>query len=189
MSGLLTVTSLWCQYGVMNLEPYLASVAADLDRATALADEQTRAVAARVASAVEPTLRLVLVQALSDAAASITSDLTDSAVVVRMEGRDPVLAVHRTEAAPPAPPTPPAPPAPVPEPPADLDDGETARVTVRLPQSLKNHLDRLAADAEVSLNTWIVQTLRRATATAAPSGDGTPTAQSTHSARRVTGWA
>lgn len=168
----------------MNLDPYLAAVAADLDRATALADDQTRDVAARVATAVEPALRLALVQALSDAAASITSELTDSTVVVRMEGRDPVLAVHRTEAAPPAPPAPP-PPAPAHEPLADPDDGETARVTVRLPQSLKGHLDRLAAEAEVSLNTWIVQTLRRATTTA-PSVADTST---THSARRVTGWA
>lgn len=169
----------------MNLDPYLAAVAADLDRATALADDQTRDVAARVATAVEPALRLALVQALSDAAASITSELTDSAVVVRMEGRDPVLAVHRTEAAPPAPPAPPAAPAPAHEPSADPDDGETARVTVRLPQSLKGHLDRLAAEAEVSLNTWIVQALRRATTTG-PSAAGTSTA---HSARRVTGWA
>ncbi|QFG69372.1 toxin-antitoxin system HicB family antitoxin [Ornithinimicrobium pratense] len=170
----------------MNLDPYLASVLADLDRATALADEQTRAVAAKVATAVEPALRLALVHALSDAAANVTSELTDAAVVVRMEGRDPVLAVHRTEAVPPAPPTPPAPPIPPHEPlAADSDDGETARVTVRLPQALKGQLDRLAAEAEVSLNTWIVQTLRRAISTV-PSGTITPTI---HSARRVTGWA
>jgi hypothetical protein len=164
----------------MNLDPYLAAVAADLDRVAALADEQTRQVVARVATAVEPALRLALMQALSDAAATITSELTDAAVVVRMEGRDPVLTVHRTEAAPPAPLAPPAP-----EPPLDPDDGETARVTVRLPQSLKNHLDRLAEEAELSLNSWVVQTLRRATSTA-PTGAGTAI---THSARRATGWA
>lgn len=164
----------------MNLDPYLASVAADLDRATALADEQTRQVVTRMATAVEPALRLALMQALSDAAATITSELTDAAVVVRMEGRDPVLSVHRTEAAPPAPPAPPAP-----EPQFDLEDGETARVTVRLPQSLKNHLDRLADEAELSLNAWVVQTLRRATSSAS-TGVGTTI---THSARRATGWA
>lgn len=164
----------------MNLDPYLASVVADLDRATALADEQTREVVGRVAAAVEPALRLALVHALSDAAATITSELGDAAVVVRMEGRDPVLAVHRTEAAPPAPP---AQGPPAPEPPPDVDDGETARVTVRLPQSLKSQVDRLAAEAGVSLNTWIVQILRRTT-TPAPSGTSI-----THSARRVTGWA
>lgn len=167
----------------MNLDPYLSSVLADLDRATALADDQTRQVAARVATAVEPALRLALIHALSDAAANVTSELTDAAVVVRMEGRDPVLSVHRTEAAPPVPPAPLAPP--VPEPPLDLDDGETARVTVRLPQSLKAHIDRLALDADVSLNTWVVQALRRATSSRVGVADAAPT----QSARRVTGWA
>ncbi|GAA1163759.1 toxin-antitoxin system HicB family antitoxin [Ornithinimicrobium humiphilum] len=176
----------------MNLDPYLSSVLADLDRATALADEQTRDVAARVATAVEPALRLALVHALSDAAASITSELGDAAVVVRMEGREPVLSVHRTEAAPPMPPAPPAPPAP--EPPEVLaeDDGETARVTVRLPQSLKAAVERRALEADVSLNTWIVQALRRATTGASSSSSSsaeTPTASPTRTPRRVTGWA
>lgn len=166
----------------MNLDPYLVSILADLDRATALADEQTRAVAAKVAAAVEPALRLALVHALSDAAASITSELADAAVVVRMEGRDPVLSVHRAEVAAPMPPAPPTPPA-LPTAP-EAEDGETARVTVRLPQSLKAQLDRLAVEADQSLNTWIVQTLRRAS-TSASTAD-TPTIQT---ARRVTGWA
>lgn len=174
----------------MNLDPYLSSVLADLDRATALADEQTREVAARVASAVEPALRLALVHALSDAAATVTSELDDTTVVVRMEGRDPVLAVHRTEVLPPVPPTPPVPPAP--EPPADGDEGETARVTVRLPQSLKSQIDRLAVEADLSLNTWVVQALRRAatgTTHDLTTLTSTSAAATTHSARRVTGWA
>lgn len=168
----------------MNLDPYLASVLADLDRATALADEQTREVAAKVAAAVEPALRLAMVHALSDAAANVTSELTDAAVVVRMEGRDPVLSVHRTEVAAPLPPAPPMCPT-LPSAP-DVEDGETARVTVRLPQSLKSQLDRLAVEADQSLNTWIVQVLRRA-ATGVPSGTDATTP--TQSPRRVTGWA
>ncbi len=168
----------------MNLEPYLSSVLADLDRATALADDPTRQVVARVATAVEPALRLALVHALSDAAAAVTSELDEAAVVVRMEGRDPVLSVHRTESAPPVPPAPPAPPS-APEPPAEVEDGETARVTVRLPQSLKAQLDRAALEADQSLNTWIVQALRRATGPATPGA----TTSTHHTARRVTGWA
>lgn len=177
----------------MNLDPYLSSVLADLDRATALADDQTREIAAKIAGAVEPALRLALVHALSDAAAAVTSELSDAAVVVRMEGRDPVLAVHRTEVLPPVPPAPVAPPAPPAAEPAEAEDGETARVTVRLPQSLKGQLDRLALEGDVSLNTWIVQALRRATGTRhADQGtgiDGAPITPTTQSARRVTGWA
>lgn len=167
----------------MNLDPYLSAVLTDLDRATSLADEQTRQVAAKVASVVEPALRLAMVHALSDAAAGITSELTDTAVVVTMEGRDPVLSVHRTRAVPPVPPTPPTPSPPEPQP--EAEDGETARVTVRLPQSLKAQLDRLAVEDDLSLNTWVVRALRRAVTTDAAGPDPLPT----QSARRVTGWA
>ena len=186
----------------MNLDLYLSSVLTDLDRATALADEQTRQVAGKVAAAVEPALRLALVHALSDAAAHVTSELTDATVVLRMEGRDPVLTVHRTHIEPPVPPVPPAPAAPSSPSPVEPEDAETARLTVRLPQFVKTAIERLAADADQSVNTWIVQALRAATTSATnpqgsagggPGATGQPTAypQSApiQTSRRITGWA
>ncbi|MBI4900660.1 MAG: toxin-antitoxin system HicB family antitoxin, partial [Actinobacteria bacterium] len=58
----------------MQLTPYLTAVAEDLDRATQLADEPTRAIAARLVTVLEPGLRLAMVQLLSDAAAQLTSE-------------------------------------------------------------------------------------------------------------------
>ncbi|MGO0575295.1 toxin-antitoxin system HicB family antitoxin [Ornithinimicrobium panacihumi] len=162
----------------MNLQPYLAAVGEDLSRATALADDHTREVAARVATAVEPALRLALVQALSDAAAQITTQLDGAVVTLRMDGRDPELVVQdlpgttdgTTDGTSGT---------------QDEQDDDIARVTVRIPEPLKKRAESLAAGADQSLNTWIVAAIRRATTTDRP---GTTSSPRSHS-RRITGWA
>ena len=158
----------------MDLNPYLAAVAADLEKATALADDATLAVVARVAVAVEPALRLAMTQLLADAAAQLTADLSHTVVTVRMDGREPVLQVQDQPSAD-LPPT-------LVEPALSADEDGTARVTVRLPEQLKRLAESLAQGADQSLNTWIVQAVRRATQ---------PTTRSDrHSnSRRITGWA
>lgn len=158
----------------MNLIPYLDAVAADLDRATALADDSTRETSRRLLTVLEPGLRLAMVQLLSDAAAQLTSDLGGTVVTVRMDGREPVLVMQSTVHEP----TDVEPSA------ADVEDEGTSRLTVRLPETLKRRAEELAAKAELSLNTWMVQAVRRATAPAVRS-PSTPT----HTSRRVTGWA
>lgn len=169
----------------MELQPYLAAVGEDLARATALADDETREIAARVAAAAEPALRLALVQALSDAAATITAQLDGAVVSVRMDGRDPALLVQDVPAEAPASPAP-----------STLDtvdpgevDSDTARVTVRLPEHLKQQAESLATASGQSLNAWIVTAVRSATTTGA--GRPAPSAPTTHarSSRRISGWA
>lgn len=157
----------------MDLKPYLGAVAADLEKSTALADEATRTITARVAVAVEPALRLAMTQLLADAAAQLTSELNSTVVTVRMDGREPVLQVQEQPAAASEP------TATMPEPAGD-DEG-TARVTVRLPEQLKRSAEALAQAAEQSLNTWIVQAVRRAT--------HAPRTDRHSSSRRITGWA
>jgi hypothetical protein len=152
----------------MQLTPYLEAVARDLDRATALADEQTREVTHRVAAAIEPGLRLAMVQLLSDAAAQLTAELGGPVISVRMEGRDPAWHVVREE---PDPVVPEAEPA---------DEDNSARVTVRLPEAIKKRAEVAAQNAGQSLNTWIVQALRRASTADHPSH---------RSSRRISGWA
>ncbi|MCB0910914.1 MAG: toxin-antitoxin system HicB family antitoxin [Propionibacteriaceae bacterium] len=160
----------------MELEPYLIAVAADLDRATSLADDATKETVGRLAGSLEPALRLAMTQLLSDAAAHLSRDLGDTVVTVRIEGRDPVLQVQRHESVDAEPTV----VLPTPEP--EEDDG-TARVTVRLPENLKRRAEELAQRADQSLNSWIVQVVRRASQGTAPS---TPTHRSS---RRITGWA
>lgn len=166
----------------MDLSPYLSSVAQDLDRATALADDHTREVAVRVATAIEPALRLAMMQALADAAAVITSELSATTVVVRLEGRDPVISVHRAEHEEWSANAQPGPPAHASGP--DDDDGDTARLTVRLPAALKSQAEERATTSGQSLNSWLVQTVRRAVAST--SSSGTLPQRGT---RRITGWA
>lgn len=157
----------------MELSPYLERLATDLEKITALADDATREVTRRLATALEPSLRMALVEAISDTAALVTADLDDVVAVVRMEGRDPVIAVERTG-------SPSDPRALLAADPTDENDADSARITVRLPQGLKTRAESRAAELDQSLNTWIVQAIRRATQ---------DEKTSTTSSRRITGWA
>lgn len=159
----------------MELQPYLTRIAADLDRVTALADDQTREVSRRLTVALEPGLRLAMTELLADTAAELSARLGGTLVTVRMDGQEPVLQV--TDARPEDPVHPP-------DSTLDTAGDDTARVTVRLPDGLKRRAEALAGQAQQSLNTWIVQAVRRATD--ADPGRSTPTR---NSARRLTGWA
>lgn len=159
----------------MELSPYLRAIAEDLEKVTALADDSTREVTGRLLAALEPGLRMALVQAVSDATALISAELDGVVAVVRIEGRDPVIAVEHTGESPSH------------RPPTTDEGDDSARVTVRLPQGLKQRAEARAAEADQSLNTWIVQAIRRSTQEdafippfARPRVPG---------ARRVTGWA
>ena len=57
--------------------------------AAALADDHTRHVAERLGSAIESSTRLALIQALSDAASTISAELAPSSVELRMAGSGP----------------------------------------------------------------------------------------------------
>src|SRR5688572_18894264 len=122
----------------MDLSPYLQRLADDLEKVTALADDSTRATANRLLSALEPGLRAVLVEAISDTAAQVTADLDGVVAVVRLEGRDPVIAVERTDVG--------APTMAIPT--QDEGEEDSARITVRLPQSLKQRAEAKAAEAD-----------------------------------------
>ena len=151
----------------MDLTPYLASVRAGVANAAALADQPTRDVAERLGTAIESTTRLALIQALSDAASAISVELAPSSVELRMAGPDPEFAVtvHPSDSTP----TYLVPdPEPAEEsadgPAADSDDEPQARITLRLPQSVKLKVDELAAADGISTNAWLVAALTDALA-------------------------
>ncbi len=58
----------------------------------------------------------------------------------------------------PAPPAPPAPPGA-----EDEEEGGIARITLRLPESVKTKAEEFAARSGHSLNTWLVNVVRAAT--------------------------
>src|SRR5579862_3685992 len=63
---------------------------------------------------------------------------------------------------------------------AEADEAFTARITLRLPESLKTRLDAAAAIHGVSVNTWLVQVLQRSLEHRTPSSGG--------NRRRLTGY-
>jgi hypothetical protein len=103
---------------------------------------------------------------LSDVASEITSEIAPGSVDVMLRGRDPHLVVVRPEtsrpdpAAPAGPATNPMPASPDPAVPADpLDDAVTSRTTLRLPDRLKARVEQAAAEAGVSVNSWLVRAI------------------------------
>ncbi len=145
----------------MDLTPYLDSLRRDLSATAAPGGPELARVADLLAGSLESAARLCLLEALSDAAAEITTKLSTAAVEVRLRGREADLVV--TQLAPPAPPSPPPAPAP-----GDAT-GDVARVTLRLPEPLKEAVEQAAAAESISVNAWLVRAVADAvSATAVP---------------------
>ena len=148
----------------MDITPFLEGLRRDLGSAADAAGPEGRAAADRMLLALEPALRLALMEALSQAAAEITSELPHGVVEVRLRGRDPELVVDVTEPTQPiqaAAPERTRPPTEEDE--EEAEDGTIARVTLRIPESVKNRAEELAGRSGHSLNGWIVTVLRAAT--------------------------
>lgn len=176
----------------MDITPYVDHLRRDLAAAAEGAGEDLRTAAERLGFALDPAARLALMEAISQACAEITAEMSAGGVDVRLDGRDLAFVVELAAAeapeppAPPAPPTPPAPPAP----PEDDDKG-TARITLRMPEAVKARAEDAAAAAGQSLNTWLVTVVRNATRDDAghpPSGAAFPGPAAHRSPRRMTGW-
>jgi hypothetical protein len=145
----------------MDITPYVESLRHDLAAAAEAGGPEAREAAERLALALDPAVRLALMDALSQAAAEITGELPAGSVEVRLRGREPQLVVDvPTAPMPVAPPEPPAPPSPEDE---DEEDGAVARITLRIPESVKYKAEELASKGGHSLNSWIVNVVRAAT--------------------------
>jgi len=128
----------------------------DLARAAEVGGDDVKAAAERLLLALDPALRLTLMDALSQAAAEVSAALPGVAVSVRLQGREPVFVVEGAPAA-----------AAAEDQPEDNldDDGESnARITLRIPENLKARAETLAARRGQSLNTWLVAAARAAAA-------------------------
>ena len=130
----------------MQTAPFIESLQADLRELAALGDENIAAAADRLASAIRSSAGLRLLDALSEAALEISAQLPFGHVDIRVSGQDPQFVFVQEE---------PTETAPHPE------DGMTARITLRLPESLKASVEAAAANEGVSVNTWLVRALQR----------------------------
>jgi len=183
----------------MDITPYVESLRHDLAAAAEAGGPEAKATAERLALALDPAVRLALMDALSQAAAEITSELPTGSVDVRLRGREPefVVDVPTMPLQPPAPPQPPTPPGA--EDTEEGDDDALARITLRIPESVKYKAEELAAKGGHSLNSWIVNVVRTATRERAinvdidlssvPFLEGTPGFPSGRKGpKRMTGW-
>ena len=132
----------------MELDSYVAQVHDQLVAAAALGDDRVREIAETLAAAASPAVRLALLSALAAAADEITAALLDSpgspAVAVRLESDEIRIAVSSSPSEPVQP--------------ARVDDGDaSARISLRLSESLKAEVDAAATRAGVSVNTWLVR--------------------------------
>lgn len=144
----------------MDLTPYLESLRRDLTQAAAPAGEDAVRTAELLSGALESSLRLALLEALSEAADQITGDLNNAGnpatVEVRMRSRQVDLVVAETPYAPEPAPTPAA------------DSGDVARITLRLPESLKESVEHAASVESISVNAWLVRAINAAVHGAPP---------------------
>jgi hypothetical protein len=129
----------------MNVAAFVEALQRDLEAVAGIGDEAAQQAAQRIAAALEPSLRLRLMDVLGEAALELTSQLPDGHVDLRVTGGDPEF-VYVEERGGPMP---------------SGEDALSARVTLRLPETLKSIIDAAAQDAGVSANTWLLQQISR----------------------------
>jgi len=137
----------------MELGQYVSDLQRQLADAAVTGSEETRAVAERLAAALDAATRLVLLDALSAAVGEITRDLAPGSVDMRLRGREIEFvvtqpSVESDDERPTAP--------------VDLDDASTSRTTLRLPDALKARVDEAATADGLSVNTWLVRAIAAA---------------------------
>ena len=146
----------------MDITPYVDGLRRDLAAAARSGGPEVTDAAERLAMALDPAMRIVLLEALSHATAEITTSLEGGSVEVRLKGREPQFVVTPPPAAT-AGPEPTGPAAATPDEIEDEEpDGPAARITLRLPEGLKQRAEEAAGKRGQSLNTWLVNAVRAA---------------------------
>lgn len=149
----------------MDLSPYIDQLRQDLHSAASAGDEQTRQAATVLSGAIEPAVRLAVMNALSDLAAEVTTQLDGQVVDIRLDGRDVRVVVSGGHRAPPAEEEVEPPP-----PPPSGDAGDISRITLRLLDEIKTQAEQAASSQGVSLNTFVAQAVQGALHSGRPRG-------------------
>ena len=140
----------------MQIDGIIQALREDLVRISALGDESTSRAAELLSVAIESSLGRRLQDALAEAALELNDQLDSSHVELRVAGHDLQLVLVREDGT-------------MPE---QADEAFSARITLRLPESLKQRVESAAAREGASVNTWLVQALQRAVEPRRPSSSG-----------------
>ena len=138
----------------MELSDYVEKLRGELTSITRFAGEDVARAAELLTEALDSSVRLILLDVLSSAAAEITARLDDTVVEVRLADGEPTFVVLT------------APEDDGYEEPAQAAGADpeagTARLTLRLPDPLKTRIEAAAARDGTSVNTWLVRVAGRA---------------------------
>jgi HicB family len=129
----------------METTRFVEAVRADLESAAAVGGDALVDAAGRLSAALDASMRLALLDALSEAAMELTSQLAAGRIEVRLAGRDVELTYVADAPAPPA-----------------GEEDSSARITLRLPERLKADAETAAARDGVSTNAWLVRAVAAA---------------------------
>src|SRR5256714_11249576 len=132
----------------MNLTIVLEGLQEDLRGLSELGEEGAGQGARRTGEALSSSLRLKLFDLLSQAAVELSAKLPSGHVDVRLAGQEPELIFVDAS-------------------PGDstgtVGEDLSARISLRLPESLKSAVEAAAAREGVSTNAWLVRAIARAT--------------------------
>ena len=129
----------------MQITPFVDALQRDLAAVAAAGAGESGEIVRRISAALEASARLRLLEAVSEAAHELTPQLPGGRVEVRLAGADPSLVyVEPTQSST-----------------VYTDEGFSARISLRLPDTLKASIESAASREGVSANSWIVQALTR----------------------------
>ncbi|HEY1330868.1 MAG TPA: YlcI/YnfO family protein [Actinomycetota bacterium] len=130
----------------MNITAMLDAMQVDVQTAAEGGDPKTTEIALRLGRLLEASVRVHLLDALSEAAAELSDQVPAGRIEVRVAGTD-VSLVFVSD----------------PDEPADVSPEEdSARITLRLPESLKLAAEAASNREGLSTNAWLVRAVKRA---------------------------
>ena len=151
----------------MQMSQFIEALQADLRELAEIGGEELVQATNRLGGAVKQSATLRLIDALTQVALGLSGQMPNGHVEVRLAGQDPQLLYVEEQ----------------PSDPVAGEDALAARITLRLPESLKAAVEASAEAEGVSVNAWLVRALQRAV-----SGGGT-TGRAQRSDKRITGFA
>lgn len=134
----------------MQLSHAINSLEASVETQLRVAGPDVAEAGAQLLAALQPAIRQTLVEVATMAAAEVSSQLPTQNVDVRLVDGDPELVVSAPDVGASAPPPPPG-----------ASDSET-RITLRLPEYLKQIIAEAAGSSGDSVNSYVVDALKTA---------------------------
>src|SRR5256885_15681527 len=130
----------------MNISAILDALRTDVETSAEGGDRKTAEAVIRMGRLLEATVRVQIMDAMSEAAAELSEELPAGRVEVRIAGGDISLTFVREQDEPDE---------------APLDKDST-RITLRLPESLKTAAEASAERQGISTNAWLGRAVKRA---------------------------